>query len=162
VDACEKREAIMQRILKKHKTNHGTSKKVCLVSMAAEIAHESKVDPFACLIAYSDDKLNFFLNKISAPIIRVLAILKTMDYTKYKGNSIPSMVLGMIYLCTNGISCGNVRILPRVPDLIHILPNDNRIHHYFGQFGVNTKCVTDMSNMITTALKDRVDILRTF
>lgn len=152
----------MQRIIKKHKAEHGTRKPLCLLGMAAQIAHESKVDPYACLVACSDEKLSVFLNKISAPIIRVLAILKTMDYTKYKGNSIPSMVLGMIYLCTNGISCGNVRILPRVPDLIHILPNDNRIHYYFGRFGANTKCVTDMSNMITTALKDRVDILRTF
>ena len=44
--------------------------------------------------------------------------------------------------------------------LCSILPNDNRIHHYFGSMGINTKCVTEMSNMIAGTLKGREGALR--
>jgi hypothetical protein len=72
------------------------------------------------------------------------------------------MILGMMYLCTTGVNCATVRILPLVPGLVHVLPNDNRIHFYFGKMGINTKCVTDVSNLINIALKDRADILKIF
>ena len=44
--------------------------------------------------------------------------------------------------------------------LCNILPNDNRIHHYFGALGINSKCVTEMSNMIAGTLKGKEGALR--
>lgn len=143
--------------------NHqNNTKPICLCTMAAAIAHECKVDPFQCLQPCPNEKLNEIAQRISPAIIRVLAVLKTMDSAKYKGNALPSMILGMIYLCTTGVTCGTVRILPHIPGLINILPNDNRIQFYFGKMGVNTKCVTDVSNLLNSALKNRVDVLRLF
>lgn len=165
LEACEKREHAMQKIVLEHRKNHGTRRPICLCTMAAQIVSQDqcKVDPFQCLKPCTNEKLNEIAQRIAPPIIRLLAILKNMDSAKYKGNALSSMILGMMYLCTTGVTCGTVRILPHVPALIQILPNDNRIHFYFGKkMGVNTKCVTDVSNLMNSALKDRVDILKLF
>lgn len=166
LEASEKREACMYKMMAAHVKLHGmdgnNSRAVCLCTLAAAIAHSCPVEPFDSLQACSNEKLNEVAQRISSPIVRLLSVLKTLEASKYKGNALSSMVLGMIYLCTTGVNCGTVRILPCVPGLGKILPNDNRIHFYFGKMGVNTKCVTDMSNLINTALKDRPDILRIF
>ncbi len=152
----------MKAYITNHHDRYGTGQNVCLCTMAAAIAHECKPDPFQCLQVCSDAAINGFAKRISPPIIRLIAVLKTMDAIKYRGNTLPSMILGMIYLCTMGITCNDVRILPCVSDLSGILPNDNRIHHYFGSLGVNTKCVTEVSNLVNAALKDRMDVLKVF
>ena len=89
-----------------------------------------------------------------------MLVLKTIDNNKYKANNVPWMVLGMLYLCTSGMCIGGVQVLPVIRDLAKILPNDNRILHYFGCLGINTRCVIEMSNMITVTLKGRSDALR--
>lgn len=76
-----------------------------------------------------------------------------------QATNIPWMLLGMLYLCTGGHTIGTVTVLPRVRELCNILPSDNRIFHYFGSFGINTKCVTEMSNMIAGTLKDKADAI---
>jgi|694.fasta_scaffold103702_3 hypothetical protein len=162
LEACESREAFMKKYIQDHAIKHGTARPICLCTMAAAIAHSCQIDPFQCLSVYSDTKLNALAKRITPSIIRLVAVLKTLNTSKYRVNNIPSMILGMIYLCTTGIQCSHVRILPSVPELLKIMPNDNRIHHYFGSMGVNTKCVTEVSNIVNLSLKDRMDVLKVF
>lgn len=63
------------------------------------------------------------------------------------------MLLGMLYICTEGLEIMNVVILPRVAELRMLLPGDNKISVYFKALGVGTKCITDTSNLIHTSLK---------
>lgn len=100
------------------------------------------------------------VSKVHPYMYRLLSVLKTIDSNKYKSNNIPWMLLGMLYLCTGGHTIGTVTVLPRVDELCYILPSDNRIFCYFGSMGINTKCVTEMSNMISCTLKDQDNAIR--
>ena len=114
---------------------------------------QSYRDPFECLCIWTDTDVDRLVGRLCPYVYRLMAVLKTIDCNKYKSNNIPWMVLGMLYMCTCGHNIGNVRVLPRIPELCTILPNDNRIHHYFGSLKINTKCVTEMCNMIAVSLK---------
>ena len=117
-------------------------------------------DPYQCLRVWGDQEVDELVSRVHAPIYRLMMVLKTVDSGKYKGNNVPWMVLGMLYLCTAGMFIGGVQVLPVVGELAQVLPNDNRILHYFGGFGINTRCVIEMSNMITVTLKGRMDAIR--
>lgn len=149
--------------------------RVCLLSVAATLEARLKRhmegdacmnnvspcrDPYQCLRVWSKEEVDSLVGRVNPPIYRLMMVLKTIDNSKYKGNNVPWMVLGMLYLCTSGMCIGGVQVLPVVGELAQILPNDNRIMHYFGGFGINTKCVIEMSNMITVTLKGGTDALR--
>lgn len=170
-DSCEKRDALLNSILQ----NLDRNKPVCMLSVAAKL--ESRVksmiqrdtsthsvqsyrDPYECLKVWSDIEVDRLVSRVSPYIYRLMSVLKTIDCNKYKSNNIPWMMLGMLYMCTCGHNIGNVMVLPRVSELCTILPNDNRIFHYFGALKINTKCVTEMSNMIAVSLKGNEGALR--
>lgn len=170
-DSCEKRDALLQSLFQ----GHSKEKPVCMLSIAAKL--ESRVksmilrdtsthsvqsyrDPYECLKIWSDSDVDRLVSRVSPYIYRLMAVLKTIDCNKYKSNNIPWMMLGMLYMCTCGHNIGNVMVLPRVGELCTILPNDNRIFYYFGDLKINTKCVTEMSNMIAVSLKGNEGALR--
>lgn len=70
------------------------------------------------------------------------------------------MLLGMLYICTEGLEVMNVTILPRVAELRTLLPGDNKISVYFKSLGIGTKCITDTGNLIHTSLKKHPQILQ--
>lgn len=167
VDACVRRDRVLARVLACRGGARGQA--VCLLSVAASLeaaVREGSLqgdssrasvqclqDPFQYLRVWPDREVERVVQRVHPHVYRLLAVLKTLDANKYKGNNVPWMLLGMLYLCTTGLNIGHVRVLPIVPELRTILPHDNRIHHYFGGMGINTKCVTDMSNMIVGTLK---------
>lgn len=68
------------------------------------------------------------------------------------------ILLGMLYICTEGLEISGLVILPRIVDLCTLLPGDNKISLYFKTLGVGTKCVTDVTNLIHTSLKKNPQI----
>lgn len=171
-DSCEKRDVLLHAILREKADKN---QPICMLSVAAQLegrvksmisrdasthSVQSYRDPFECLKVWTDEEVDKLVNRVSPYIYRLMAVLKTIDCNKFKSNNIPWMMLGMLYMCTCGHNIGNVMVLPRVGELCTILPNDNRIFHYFGSLKINTKCVTEMSNMIAVTLKGNEGALR--
>jgi hypothetical protein len=176
LDACEKRNQVLAGILKRYKAeNNNRRSVVCLLTVAAKLEYAIKQsalkeaslqnvqcyrDPFEYLKVYSDQDVDAIVEKVLPYIYRLFSVLRTLDANKYKGNNIPWMLLGMLYICMTGMTIGVAEVLPCISELCNILPVDNRIVFYFGSFGINTKCVTDISNMINVTLKDQYSALK--
>ena len=175
IDSCEKRDGLVLSILRDHSLKNGRDQAVCMLSVAASLEYRVKTmilrdasthsvqsyrDPFECLHVWTNGEVDRLVARLSPYIYRLMAVLRTIDCNKYKSNNIPWMMLGMLYMCTCGRNMGTVMVLPRIPELCTILPNDNRIFHYFGSLKINTKCVTEMSNMISVSLKGNEGALR--
>jgi hypothetical protein len=172
-DCCEKRNALLDDILCAHRDAH-PGVPVCMLSVAASLENAFARDidenplgnvvclrnPFQYLTPWLDEDIEAIVERVFPPIYRLFSVLRTLDSNKYKGNNLQWMVLGMLYICTTGMVVGNVRILPKVLGLRTILPNLNRIKVYFASLRISTRCVTDMSNMITVSLKDHTGALR--
>lgn len=173
MDSCERRDAVLMAVLREMEPTsaHG----ICMLSVVAKVEARIKSlaagdaftnsvqsfrDPFECLRVWTDAEVDRMVERIHPHIYRLMSVLKTIDSNKYKASNLPWMIVGMLYMCTCGHTIGNVMVLPRVHGLCNILPNDNRIHHYFGALGINTKCVTEMSNMIAGTLKGKEGALR--
>lgn len=163
-ETCEKRDTVLQQLLAEYISARKHEGPVCMLTIAAKLEHRlgrkgtsdwDFKDSHSILKLYSDEMINDIVEQVKPSIYRLFLILKTLDCNKYKGSNIQWMILGMLYICTSGMTIGYTRILPCIPVLRDILPNDNRIYHYFGHLGIHTKCVTDMSNMISQTLKNK-------
>jgi len=93
-------------------------------------------------------------------IYRLLVLLKSSNPNKYKSNSINWIILGILYLCINGLSIRNLTVLPSCPILRSILPPENKISIYFSSMKIHTKCVTDIGNLITSTFRRDPTYLR--
>lgn len=169
LDICDKRDTVLSSILS------SVTGPVCMLSVAAKLegrirnatSNEASMnmvqsfrDPFEHLRVWTKEEVQSITHRVHPHMYRLLSVLKTIDSNKYKANNIPWMLLGMLYLCTGGHTIGTVTVLPRVKELCYILPSDNRIFYYFGSMGINTKCVTEMSNMIAGTLKNQDEAIR--
>jgi hypothetical protein len=183
-DICDKRNAVLQTILQREQAACVSRRKpgqptppVCMIRVATLLAnslrtlHEAEVSSRAGVYFYpdltevllqarDDQVVHRIVDQVQPFFLRLLAALTTWEPHRYKKGFVRWMLLGMLYLCTEGLSILGVVILPQVQELCLVLPSDNKISVYFANLNVTTKCVTDMSNLIHSSIKKHPEIFR--
>lgn len=65
-------------------------------------------------------------------------------------------ITGLLYLMRQGVRTRGISILPRVPLLNRVLPQEN---HLTTMFAIRNKCITETENIVKDIIKNSGDLL---
>jgi|GEM_PF-2417823 len=112
------------------------------INETSNIRNPHILDPFeANLLATKCIKhINFFCAVFFEGVKNIPAMMK-----------IKGLIIGYLYLMRTGLTlCGNVEIVPKIPELALVLPSENHVKIVFK---ISTKIMTEVENFIKHSVK---------